>query len=376
MTNKLARRLIIVVASVAIGGTAYFLGTQALHEYFKKKFSPGAPGPVTVTAIKAELSAWQPELTTVGTLRAYRGVEIAPEVAGLVRVVQFTSGQAVKAGEVLVELNHDADSAQLTALEAAADLADIVLKRDTVQFQAQAISQAQMDVDTADLKSKRAQVATQRALVEKKILRAPFAGRVGIRTVNPGQYINAGEKIVTLQAINPILVDFSVPQQDASRVAQGGTVALESDAFAGTAFTGKVSAVNPRVDPSTRNIQIEGAVANNTQALLPGMFVRVRLASGSATDQVTLPQSAITYSAYGSSVYVIKEGEAGKPAVADEVFVKTGATRGDQVVITKGVSAGQMVVTSGQMKLKPGSQVKIDNSVSPKNDPNPAPQEQ
>ncbi len=376
MNNLLARRLIIVVACVAVGGALYYYATQQLHAYMGKKFAPGAPAPVTVTAAKAESTPWQPEITAVGTLRAVQGVDIAPEVAGLIRSVRFHSGEAVKTGDILVELNLDADAAQLTALEAAAELADTVLRRDQVQFDAQAISQAQLDADKADLKNKRALAAAQRALVAKKVLRAPFAGRLGIRNVNPGQYLNTGDKVVTLQAIDPILVDFNVPQQDIGRLAPGQTVRLDADAFAGRPFTGKVTAFNPRVDPSTRNVQVEASVANPGRMLLPGMFVRVYVAAGTAGDQVTLPLTAVTYSPYGASVYVLTSPDAGKPPIAKQVFVQVGPARGDQVSILKGVAAGDLVVTSGQLKLHNGAPVTIDNTVLPKNDPNPLPQEQ
>ena len=380
MTNTnpnslLTRRIIIVLVSVAVGGTLYYLGTSALHAYFAKKFSPGAPPPAAVTAAKAELIAWQPEISAVGTLRAVRGVDLAPEPAGAVREVLFSSGQEVKAGQILVELNIDADVAQQNALEAAADLAAINVKRDTVQFEAQAISQAQLDASQADLKNKRALAAAQRAIVAKKVLRAPFAGRVGIRTVNPGQYLNAGDKIVTLQAIDPIMVDLTVPQQIAPQLAVGQALRLETDAFPDKPFTGKVTAIAPKVDPNTRNVQIEASVGNSARTLLPGMFARVHIGSGSSAEQVTVPQTAITYSAYGATAYVLDSSAADKPPVARQVFVALGPARGDQVAVKSGIKAGDMVVTSGQLKIKSGSAVKIDNSVTLKNDPNPTPQE-
>lgn len=374
MNTLLLRRVIIVLVSVAVGGTLYYLGTQAVHSYFQKKFSPGAPAPATVTAAKAELLPWEPTIDAVGTLRAVRGVDIAPEVSGLVREVRFASGQAVKAGEVLVELNSDADRAQLAALVAASDLAAVVLRRDRIQLDAQAISQAQVDADEADLKNKQASVAAQRALVEKKVLRAPFAGRVGIRTVNPGQYLNPGDRVVTLQAIDPILVDFAVPQQELARLNAGEAVVLHADAFGDREFAGKVTAINPRVDASTRNVQVEATVANAGSALLPGMFVRVGLAAGAAASYPTVPQTAVTYSPYGTSVYVLTGDSAG-PKTAKQVFVTTGPTRGDQVAILKGVAAGDLVVTSGELKLSNGAPVSIDNSIQPKNDPHPLPQE-
>jgi membrane fusion protein (multidrug efflux system) len=245
-----------------------------------------------------------------------------------------------------------------------------------VQFDAQAISQAQLDADKADLKGKRASAAAQRALVEKKILRAPFAGRVGIRNVNPGQYLNPGDKVVTLQAIDPILVDFNVPQQLIGVVTPGRAVELETDAFAGRKFTGKVTASNPKVDSSTRNVQVEAAVANAGEALLPGMFARVHVASGDQAKYLTVPQTAVTYNPYGTTIYVLDSSKPNSPPIANQAFVTLGPTRGDQVAVMQGLKEGDLVVTSGQLKLRPGGQVSIDNTVMPKNDPHPTPQEQ
>lgn len=375
VNSLLARRIVIVLVCVAVGGGLYYVATERIHAFFAKKFSPGAPPPATVTATQAELIAWQPQISAVGTLRAVRGVDIAPELAGAVRTVAFRSGQEVKAGAVLVELNTDTDTAQLAALEASAELAALNLKRDAEQLKAQAISQAQYDATAADAKNRRALAQAQRALVAKKILRAPFAGRVGIRTVNPGQYLNAGDKVVTLQEIDPILVDFSVPQQILTQISVGQALTLTTDAFPGKSYAGKVTALNPKVDPSTRNVQVEASVANGTRQLLPGMFARVQLGSGAATEQVTVPQTAVTYSPYGTTVFALDTAAGGGPPVARQVFVTVGATRGDQVAIVSGLKSGETVVTSGQLKIKNGSPVKVDNSVVPKNDPNPTPQE-
>lgn len=376
MNSLLIRRIIIVLVSVAVGGTLYYLGTNWMHAWAAKKFSPGAPPPATVSATKAELMAWQPQISAVGTLRAVNGVDIAPELAGTIRKIHFKSGDEVKAGAVLIELNVDTDVAQLHALEAQAELAAINVKRDAVQLKDQAISQAQYDASAADVKNKQAVAAAQRALVEKKILRAPFAGRIGITPISPGTYVNAGDKIVTLQAIDPILIDFTVPQQLLTQLKIGQALTLEADAYPGKSFSGKVTAVSPKVDPSTRNIQVEASVGNSSRELLPGMFARVHLGAGTAAQQVTVPQTAVTYSPYGTSVFALDTPKADAPPVARQVFVTIGATRGDQVAITSGIKAGEMVITSGQLKVKNGGMVKIDNSVTPKNDPNPTPQEQ
>jgi membrane fusion protein (multidrug efflux system) len=330
--------------------------------------------------MKAEYQQWQPQLSAVGTLRAVRGVDVTTEIAGLVRSLEFKSGDEVKAGQVLAQLNADSDIAQLHSLEAAADLASTVYERDKAQLAAEVISKAQVDTDAGDLKSKRAQVAQQAALVAKKTIRAPFAGKLGISTVNPGQYLNAGDKLVTLQQIDPIYIDFNLPQQQLPQISIGQKVALLVDAYKGATFDGKVNAINPKVDANTRNVQIEATVPNARRQLLPGMFATVKVNSGDEQRHLTLPQTAITFNPYGDTVFVVKpsekKDEKGNPILtAQQVFVTTGPTRGDQVAIVKGVEAGTQVVTSGQAKLKNGMPVVINNTVEPANSPNPTPQE-
>jgi membrane fusion protein (multidrug efflux system) len=374
------KRMIIMLVAVAVllGG---LVGFNFFKGYMMQKYMASAPIPAsTVSATKVEYQQWQPQLTAVGTLRAVRGVDVTSEVAGLVRSIEFKSGDEVKAGQVLAQLNADSDIAQLHSLEAAADLAATVYERDKQQLAAEVISKAQVDTDAGDLKSKRAQVAQQAALVEKKTIRAPFAGKLGISTVNPGQYLNPGDKLVTLQTIDPIFIDFSLPQQQLPQVAIGQKVTLTTDAYKGVSFDGKVNAINPKVDTNTRNVMIEATIPNAKRLLLPGMFATVRLAAGDEQRYLTLPQTAITYNPYGNTVFVVKasdkKDDKGNAALlAQQVFVTLGPTRGDQIAILKGVEPGTQVVTSGQTKLKNGSPIVINNSVVPTDSPNPTPQE-
>ena len=348
-----------------------------LKPYFITQFrAKNVPPPQTVSTTTVEPSDWQSEITAVGSMRAYRGVQVTTEVAGLVRKVNFKSGDNARNGAVLVELNADSDIAQLHALQAAADLSQTNYNRDKVQLEAQAISQATLDSDAADLKNRRAQADSQAALVEKKTLRAPFAGQLGITTLNPGQYLNPGDKVVTLQAIDPILVDFRVPQQQLSRVTPGQTLHVTTDAFPDEVFEGKVTAIDPLVDTASRNFQVEAAVNNSSRKLLPGMFAKVAVQSGATQHLLTVPQAAITYNPYGATVYTAVKSKDGQSLVAQQVFVTVGATRGDQAAVTSGVKEGEVVVTSGQLKLKNGSVLKVDNSVQPKDDPHPTPQEE
>jgi membrane fusion protein (multidrug efflux system) len=333
--------------------------------------------------MKAEYQVWQPQLNAVGTLRAVRGVDVTTEVAGLVRSINFKSGDEVKAGQVLAQLNADSDIAQLHSLEAAAELASTVYERDKAQLAAEVISKAQVDTDAGDLKSKRAQVAQQQAVVDKKTLRAPFAGKLGISIVNPGQYLNPADKLVTLQTIDPIYVDFYLPQQQLPQVTIGQMVTLTTDTYKDVAFTGKINAINPKIDTNTRNVQVEATIPNPKRQLLPGMFANVRVNSGEENRYITLPQTAITFNPYGDTVFVVKpsdkkedKDEKGNARLlAQQVFVTTGPTRGDQVAILKGIEPGTEVVTSGQVKLKNGTPLIVDNKVQPSNSPNPKPQE-
>ena len=405
--KPIAKRMIIMLIGVGVllGG---IVGFNLFKGYMMGKYMASQPTPpATVTATKADFQEWQSALNAVGTLRAVRGVDVTSEVAGLVRTVGFRSGDEVRAGAVLAQLNADSDIAQLHALEAAADLAQTVYDRDKAQLDAQAISKAQVDADAADLKNKRALVAQQQALIDKKTIRAPFGGKLGITTVNPGQYLNPGDKLVTLQSIDPVYVDFYVPQQQLPLVALGQKVTLEADAYKGQPFEGKVNAINPKVDPNTRNVQMEAIVPNPKKLLLPGMFATVRVTAGGEQRYLTLPQTAITFNPYGDTVFIakaappkdakgnepkdIKGGEPkgekaekggqakdGKEApalVAQQVFVTTGPRRGDQVAILKGIEPGADVVTSGTVKLKNGTPLIVDNRVQPANSPNPAPQE-
>jgi membrane fusion protein (multidrug efflux system) len=371
------RRLIIVVSS-AVALLAVLVGVNLFGQHYAAGLRrANASPPQTVSTAAAELLTWQPEVSAVGSLRAARGVDITTEVTGLVRTLRFKSGDEAREGQVLVELNADSDIAQQHALEAAADLSSTVYERDKAQYAAQAISKAQLDADAADLKNKRAQVAAQAALVAKKVLRAPFAGRLGITTVNPGQYLNTGDKVVTLQALDPVYVDFKLPQRKLAQIAIGQTVNLSVDAFPGEKFTGTINAIDPRVDASTRNFQAQAILGNARLKLMPGMFGHIAVISGDAKQYLTLPQTAITYNPYGATVFLArkKPGSTKDELVAQQSFVTLGPTRGDQVAVIRGISRGDLVITSGQLKLINGSPLHVDNSVLPANDPDPSPQE-
>ena len=340
---------------------AAFLLTTAAHAQ-----EPAA----VVSTVIAHPSDWQDTLQAVGTIRAVRGADLASELAGVVDSVDFDSGRDVAAGTVLLRLRPNDDAAHLADLQAAADLAAANLARDTKQFRAQAVSQASIDADDSHLRSARAQVSQAQALAAEKIVRAPFAGRLGLRVVDQGQYLPAGATIVTLQALDPLYVDFYVPQQDLSRVHTGETASLHVDAYPNRNFTARISAISPKLDAASRMAQVRATLDNADHALTPGMFATVQLRVGAVHHYITLPNAAVVFNPYGSLVYVVDHGH------ARQVLVQTGATRGDQVAVTAGLQDGEQVVTAGQIKLRQGSAVAVNNSVQPANDPNPHPAEE
>ncbi len=371
----MTKRMVIMLIAVAVvlGGV---FGFQAFKAIMIKKFmSSMATPPQTVSATQAEYSEWQPTIEAVGSLRAVKGSDLSLEVSGVVDSISFNSGDDVKEGAVLLKLRADDDAAKLVSLQATAELSELTYQRDLKQFKIQAVSQATLDTDAANLKNAKAQVAEQQAVLDKKTLRAPFTGHLGIRAVDLGQYLGAGTTIVTLQALDPIFLDFFVPQQSVDEVRIGQAVAVKVDAFKDQTFPGNISAINPKVDATTRNVQVRATLKNPDHKLLPGMYATVDIMTGAPQNYITLPQTAITYNPYGDTVYVVdkKDAPSGKPnLIARQTFVTTGATRGDQVAVLKGVHEGDMIVTAGQIKLHNGSPVAINNSITPTADAAPA----
>lgn len=345
---------------------------QAFKSYMAKQYMKGNIPPIAVSTLTVSLESWQPEITATGTLRAINGVDVTTEIAGLVKSIHFTPGKDAQAGDLLVELNVDDEVAQLHSLEAQAELAQITYTRDKEQFAVQGVSKATLDTDEANLKSARAQVAQQAATIAKKIIRAPFEGRLGISAVNLGQYLNAGDKVVTLQSLDPLYVDFYLPQQQLPDIAINQDVKFTTDAYPSIVFKGKITSLNPKVDPTTRNVEVEATLSNPEKKILPGMFGIVSLKTGTAQHFLTLPQTAISYNPYGDLVYTLKEQGKDQKGnalyVATQKFVTVGETRGDQVQVLKGLEKGDLVVTAGQLKLKNGSIVIINNTVVPRND--------
>lgn len=378
--EPLQRRMIIMLCGVFLLLGLIFAFNQFKTFMIKHFISGMGLPPATVSTKVITAEPWQPKLTSVGNIRAFRGVDLSTEIGGLVLTVPIKSGIDVKEGDLLIKLNDASDVAQLNSLRAMADLAKVINERDKQQLAIQAISKNVFDTSTADAKSKQAQVEAQIALVAKKNLKAPFSGRVGIVSINPGQFVNPGDKLLTLQTLDPIFVDFNLPQSNAEQIQVGQEIIVTTDAFKDASFTGKITAVSPRVDINTRNIQVEAQIANPDKKVLPGMFANVNIKLGDEVKLLTLPQTAVTYNPYGSTVFIAKptgkKDKQGNPALeAQQVFVTTGAARGDQISILKGLDEGTTVVTSGQLKLKNGTPLIINNKVQPSNSPDPRPQE-
>ncbi|MEP6548787.1 MAG: efflux RND transporter periplasmic adaptor subunit [Gammaproteobacteria bacterium] len=367
--------ILVVVVTAVLGGI--FGWHLFMGKMMSKYMSAAATAPQTVSTTVAASASWQAHTLAIGSLRAVRGADLAAQIAGVVDQIHIESGTEVAAGTLLLKLRAYDDPAKLAQLEAAASLAEQTYKRDQEQFAAQAVSQAVLDTDVSTLKSARAQVAAQQALIDEKSVKAPFAGRLGIRQVDEGQYLTAGTAVVTLQALDPILIDFYVPQQALAHLKVGQAATATVDTYPGVHFSGAISSINSKVDLASRNVQVRASFANADRRLLPGMYANVEIDSGDAANQITLPQSAITYNPYGDTVFVVHENgvdEHGQAkSVAQQRFIKLGATRGDQVAVLSGIAAGDVVVTGGQLKLRNGAAVLVNNSVNPTDDASPQP---
>ncbi len=350
----------------------------ALKSSFSGGGGAGGPPVQTVSTVHARPASWQPQLRAVGSLHAYQGADLAFEVAGLVTRIGFQPGQDVAAGTLLVQLRDDTDRAQLAALRASLVLAQQTFARDATLLKSNAIAKADYDTAAANLANIQAQIVEQQAVVDKKAIRAPYSGRVGIRQVDVGQYVNAGTTIVTLQQLNPIYVDFQVPQQQLSALGVGGRVTIATDSFPGTTFAGTVTAFDPKVDPTTRNVHVRASIQNPEAKLLPGMFATVIVSYGAAQNPITLPQTAVVFSPYGDTVFVVTKGQDAnghETLTAQQRFVTLGDTRGDQIAVLSGIKPTDDVVSAGQIKLKNGSPIAVNNQIALPNQAAPTPKD-
>ncbi len=336
------------------------------------------PPPEAVTTIVARQETWPAALGAIGTVAAVQGVTVSADLPGIVDRILFDSGRSVRKGDVLVELDTRQERAQLAAVEAQRDLAGVNYRRMEGLAKDGIVSRADYDTAAAGQKETQARVGEIRATIERKTIRAPFSGILGIRQVNLGQYLSAGDPIVPLQALDPIYVNFGIPQQQAAEMSKGRAVRISARDRAGVELGGRVTAVDAVVDPTTRNIQVQATLANPKGQLRPGMFVQAEVVVGTSQSVIAIPASGINYAPYGDSVFVVADlkDEKGKTyRGVRQQFVKLGASRGDQVAVLSGVKPGDVVVTSGVFKLRNGAAVQINNKVVPENNPAPNPED-
>ena len=339
---------------------------------------PNGLPPAAVSLGEVRSENWEARLSAVGTVAAFQGVTVSAEAEGVVREIRFEAGAVVAAGEVLVRIDTDVEQAQLRAAEANAEWARLSHKRAQDLVESRTISQAELDSADAAVKQAEAQADNIRALIAKKTIVAPFAGRLGIRAISVGQFLNKGDPIVSLQALDPVFVEFSLPQQRLGIVRTDLLVRVTSDAYPGRSFEGKVSAMNADVDPVTRNVRIQATLANTDGELRPGMFVSVDVVLPESETVLAVPATAVVFASYGNSVFVAVEGEPDgegkKPLLAEQRTVRLGLRRGDFVAVTAGVKAGEKIVTNGAFKLRSGTPLipREDGVTAPEIDPKPA----
>jgi membrane fusion protein, multidrug efflux system len=372
MAKRMIGMLAVTLALVAALGFVKFKQIQtAIAQGAAFQMPPEA-----VTTIVAAEEAWPSTLSAIGTVAAVRGVTIAADLPGTVEKIAFDSGQAVREGDVLALQDTRQERAQLAAAEAQRDLARVNFERLQGLLNERVISRAEFDRAIAEQRQADGRVGEIHAAIDRKTIKAPFSGVLGLRHVNLGQYLSGGDPLVTLQALNPIYVNFGVPQQAAGQMRPGRSVRITVGEQPGVAMTGRVTALDSVVDEATRNVQVQATLANPNGLLRPGMFVQTEVVSGAGSTLVSLPASAVSYAPFGDSVFVVTDikNEKGTYRGVRQQFVKLGATRGDQIAIVSGVKKGDEVVTSGTFKLRNGAAVLVNNKVRPGNNPKPKPE--
>ncbi len=374
----MAKRMILmlVVLAAILGGLGF-----AKFRQVEAAIAMGAsfqPPPTAVTTVVVKRETWPSTLSVIGTAAAIQGVTVSADLPGTIDKIHFESGQWVKEGDILVELDTRQERAQLASLEAQRDLAKINYDRAQELVKAGVISRSDYDSATAQQKATEAQVGDIRAAIARKTIHAPFSGVLGIRQVSLGQYLAAGQAIVSLQSLSPIYVNFGVPQQDTAKVIPGRVIRITNNELPGMGFTGRITALDSVISEQTRNIQVQATVTNKDNKLRPGMFVEVELPVGQPREVVPLPASAINYAPYGDSVFVVvdmKDAKGNSYRGVRQQIVKIEGSRGDQVAITSGLNPGDEVVSSGVFRLRNGAPIQVNNTVKPGNSASPKPQD-
>ncbi len=359
------KQMTVVVTGLVLlfGGIFGFL--QVKQYFIDAYLADYTPPPVTISAEAVEQQVWENVIKAIGTLKAVSGVDITTQVGGLIQEVYFASGLDVEEGQILVQLDDSVEQANLRSYDAQMQLAKINFNRDKKLLASRAISKTDFDTVEAKLKDAQAQVERTTAQIQQKQIRAPFSGRLGIRLLNVGDYVNSGDKLVTLQALDYLHIDFYVPEQYFPKLHVGQQVRFIVQAFEGRTFQATVSAINAKIDEDTRNILVRATFNNDAQELLPGMFANMDVILDAEVAVITVPQTAISYSLYGNSVFVVtasgEDNEAGDIHTVERRYISVADRKGDQVAIVEGVEPGEMVVTSGQLKLNNGARVLINN---------------
>ena len=368
---------------IMLGAMGLFIVAIGLVKFFQIRAAIAAgmawqPPPEAVTTIVARDEQWSATLSAIGTAEAVNGVVVSADLPGIVDDIDFDSGRAVRAGQVLVRLDTRQERAQLAAAEAQRDLAQLNLKRANQLLEKGVVAQAEHDRIAAEASTADARVGEIRAAIDRKHIRAPFAGVLGIRQINRGQYLSGGDAVVPLQSMDPIYVNFSLPQQDVAALKVGADVRVSGDSVSAGPLMGRITAINSVIDAATRNVQVQATLRNPAGRLRPGMFVDVQVVLGGRHSVIALPASAIHYAPYGNSVFVVgdmKGPKGEKYRGVRQEFVKIGEGRGDQVAVLSGLKVGEEVVTSGVFKLRNGAAVLVDNKVQPGNNPAAKPED-
>lgn len=373
MKTKILLALFIVAAVVAGLGAVKALQIKQLIASGKSFVPP----PESVSTVTAREEKWPHTLNAIGSITAVQGVTITPEVAGLVKEVAFESGAVVAKGDLLVRLDVSSEEAQLRAMEAQAELAKVNLERARKLRADNTVALSELDAAEAAFKQSQAQADTIRTTIQKKIIRAPFAGRLGLRQINLGQYLELGKPIVSLQSLDPVYAEFSLPQQELARVATGMVVHVTTDAYPDRKFDGTLTAINPDLDASTRSVRLQATLGNKDQLLRPGMFARVALVLPGEQPVLVIPATSVLSAPFGDSVYIVESRAASSNAPAGlyvrQQFIRAGRTRGDFVSVETGLKAGERVVSAGHFKLRNGMAVVENNQLVPKAEGAPRP---
>jgi membrane fusion protein (multidrug efflux system) len=369
--------ILMLVAALFFLGAIGFVKYRQIQTAIAQGMS-WQPPPEAVTTIVTEQDEWPATLGFIGSVEAVHGVTVSADLPGIVDTIAFESGRAVKEGDLLVSLDTRQEKAQLAAAEAQRDLARLNFDRISALREKGVTSQSEHDRSSAELKQAEARVDEIQATIERKTIRAPFSGILGIRQVNLGQYLTGGNPVVPLESLDPIYVNFSVPQQQVGDLRVGGDVELVADGTDGAGPHGRITAINARVDESTRNVQVQATFQNPGGKLRPGMFVEAQVVMGPGSPMVALPASAISYAPYGDSVFIVEDlkGPNGQNYKGvRQQFVKLGGSRGDQIAVLSGLTPGQEVATSGVFKLRNGAAVLVNNEIQPSNNPAPRPED-